>query len=206
MTVSYRRWDADDRVSDEWHVVLTRARRDGVAFTVTDGHRTFAEQQQRFDVFLRVGRPRAARPSPSAPHIRTGQPDHALDVDSLDGGAGRLAAWLRRQGARAHFPVPGEPWHVEVPREDLVRLAARFADPLAAYPARERRWIRAYDRLRRGAHASTPAARERRERLRRLMTRRRKAIWRAAERTGWDRFDRRARYRSLHARTRQEAS
>jgi hypothetical protein len=29
MTVSYRRWDADDRVSDEWHVVLTRARRDG---------------------------------------------------------------------------------------------------------------------------------------------------------------------------------
>ena len=134
MTVSYRRWDADDRVSDEWHVVLTRARRDGVAFTVTDGHRTFAEQQQRFDVFLRVGRPRAARPSPSAPHIRTGRPDHALDVDSLDGGAGRLAAWLRRQGAARTSRCRASPGTSRCPGR--TSCASRPASPTRSPPTR----------------------------------------------------------------------
>ena len=61
-TVEYHRWDADDRVSAEWHAVLTAARRDGVSFTVTDGHRTFAEQADRFAVFQRDG-PSAAAPT-----------------------------------------------------------------------------------------------------------------------------------------------
>jgi len=203
-SVRYRRWDADDRVSEEWHIVLTAARRDGVAFTVTDGHRTLAEQRDRFAVFQRDGAPRAARPSPTAPHIRTGRPDHALDVNALDGGAGRLAAWLRRKGAGATFPVPGESWHLEVPCADLVRLAAALGDPLAGYPAKERRWIRAYDtwiRLKRN-HRDTAEASAQRARLRQLMTRRRKAIWHAAQQTGWDSLNRRDRYRSLLARTR----
>ena len=42
---------------------------------------------------------------------------------------------------------------------------------------------------------------ERRSELRRLMTQRRKAIWRAAKQSGWGRKRRRARYRSLLART-----
>src|SRR5215217_1354500 len=110
--ITYRQWDVDDTVSDHWYVVLSAARRDGVSFTVTDGHRTMAEQQARYDVFLRNGSPTAARPSATAPHIRTGREDHAIDVNALDGGAGRLAAWLRAHGAAASFPVPGEPWHI----------------------------------------------------------------------------------------------
>jgi hypothetical protein len=203
-SINYRRWDADDRVSAEWHAVLTAARRDGVAFVVTDGHRTLAEQADRFAVFQRDGHPVAARPSPMAPHIRTGRPDHAIDVNALDGGAGRLAAWLRRHGAGATFPVPGEAWHIEVPRTDLERLARRVSDPLAGYPAKERRWIRAYARLLKQKHHGhdTAEASQERARLRRLMTTRRKAIWRAAQQTGWNKLNRSARYRSLASLTR----
>lgn len=203
MAVKYRRWDADDRVSAQWYAVLSAAKADGVRFLVTDGHRTMGEQQQRWDTFQRFGRPVAARPSPTAPHIRSGRPDHAIDVNALDGGAGRLAAWLRSHGAGATFPVPGEAWHIEVPREDLERLAARFSDPLAGFPAKERRWINGYDKLVRLKHAGHDPAdgSERRIRLRGLMTARRKAIWRAAHQSGWNHLKRRARYRSLLVRT-----
>jgi hypothetical protein len=203
-SVGYRQWDSDDRVSDEWFAVLSAARREGVAFSVTDGHRTLAEQRDRFAVFQRFGRPVAARPSPTAPHIRTGRPDHAIDVNALDGGAARLAAWLRRKGARATFPVPGEAWHVEVPQPDLERLARRLSDPLAGFPEKERRWIVSYDALRRQKHSGhdTAQASEERARLRRLMTTRRKAIWHAAQTSGWNRLNRSARYEALKSRTR----
>jgi hypothetical protein len=203
-TVDYRQWDADDRVSTEWLAVLNAARRDGIAFMVTDGHRTMAEQRDRYAVYQRFGRPLAARPSPTAPHIRTGRPDHAIDVNSLDGGAGRLAAWLRRKGANATFPVSGEPWHLEVPRADLQRLALQVSDPLSGFPAKERRWIVSYDALvkQKRAGRDTQEAMESRVRLRGLMTARRKAIWHAAQESGWNRLHRSARYEALNSRTR----
>jgi hypothetical protein len=203
MAVKYRRWDADDRVSAQWYAVLSAAKADGVSFLVTDGHRTMAEQQDRWDTYQRFGHPVAARPGPSAPHIRLGRPDHAIDVNALDGGAQRLAAWLRTHGAAASFPVHNEAWHIEVPRDDLERLAKKVADPLAGFPAKERHWIRAYDALVRMKHAGHDPAdgSERRASLRRLMTDRRKAIWRAAQHSGWHQLKRRARYRTLLART-----
>jgi hypothetical protein len=203
MAVTYRQWDSDDRVSAQWFTVLDAARKAGVSFLVTDGRRTLAEQRVAYQRYL-AGGPQAAFPTHWAPHVRTGRPDHALDVDSLDGGAGRLAAWLRRRGARASFPVPREAWHIEVPRDDLVRLADKLADPLAGYPAKERRWIRSYDALMRLKREGRDPADgpERRSELRRLMTNRRKSIWRAAQISGWSKLLRRARYRSLLARTR----
>jgi hypothetical protein len=60
-------------------------------------------------------------------------------VNALDGGTGRLAAWLRRRGAEATFPVPGEAWNIEVPLADLERLARQVSDPLAGFPEKERR-------------------------------------------------------------------
>jgi hypothetical protein len=202
--VEYRQWDSDDRVSEEWFAVLSAARRDGVAFMVTDGHRTMAEQRDRYAVFQRFGRPVAARPSPTAPHIRTGRPDHAIDVNALDGGAARLVAWLRRNGVGATRPVPDEPWHVEAPRPALERLARRLSDPLAGFPEKERRWITSYDRLvaQKRAGRETSEASESRARLRRLMTTRRKAIWHAARESGWERLHRTARYEALKSRTR----
>jgi predicted chitinase len=73
---------------------------------------------------------------------------------------------------------------------------ARPVDRLDGYTASEVRWIREYDRLRR---AKQDEARQRV--LERVMTEQRKRVWRAAQDSGWDRANRRARYRSLLART-----
>jgi hypothetical protein len=193
-TVIYKRFDGH-LVSAEHHTVLTAARRAGIDFELDSGHRTMAEQTllvHEKGVWSPANPHGAAVPSPSAPHIRIGRPDHALDVNSLDGGATRLATWIRARGARVLFTVPPEPWHMEIPLADLVALAHQLGDPLAGYPAEERRLIRAYD--------ARPSLLRRRA-LRKAMTKRRKAIWKAAQQSGWGRANRRARYRSLLART-----
>ncbi len=186
------------RVSSEWAVVLTAAQRAGVSFRLNSGQRTFSEQAALYALY-RSGRGNlAAVPSHTAPHIRTGRPDHALDVDmySQDGVQG-VAGWLRKQGVSVAWTVPGEGWHIETPRRDLARLAKRLADPLAGYTASEARWIREYDRLVRAKRG-----RGRRRVLRRVMTAQRKRVWRAAQGPGgWAAHRRRDRYRSLYART-----
>ena len=107
------------RVSREWHTVLTAARGDGVRFTLNSGRRTLAEQALLYATFLRVGRPLAAKPSRTAPHIRVGRLDHAVDINASDGGAQRFAGWMQDHGLRAAFTVPGEPWHIESTADDL---------------------------------------------------------------------------------------
>lgn len=190
------------RVSSSWAVTLTAAALDGVAFELESGRRIIAEQQTlraRYERFLRGGpwAPVAAKPSCAAPHIDCGHESHALDVRWTDGGVYRLAAWLRKQGCRVAWTVPGEKWHIEVPEEDLLRLARRLRDPLRGFRADEKRWIREYDELKR----RKPRA-ARREELRALMRRRRKEVWRAAQKTGWKKINRRARYEALLARSR----
>jgi predicted chitinase len=68
----------------------------------------------------------------------------------------------------------------------------RPQDRGATYTPAERGWIAEYDH--------TPS-RERQAVLRRVMTEQRKRIWREAQRDGWDRANRRERWRSLRART-----
>lgn len=87
-------------------------------------------------------------------------------------------------------------------RDRLWRITRRYdcrpEDPFAGYTPSELRWIREYDDLKRAGHDAA-----RRRVLRRVMTDQRKRIWRAASSTahGWDHANRRARYRSLLART-----
>lgn len=76
-------------------------------------------------------------------------------------------------------------------------------DPLEGYTDNEKAWIREYDQLRRKNENL-----ERRKELRGKMKEQRKRIWRAAQRAdkggdgkGWDHASRRARWRSLKART-----
>jgi hypothetical protein len=106
-----------NRVSRDWYWVLLGARASGhVAFLVTDGRRTMAEQAARVaaqGIWSPSNPHGAAVPSPTAPHIRIGRQDHALDVNALDGGIDRLRAWLGQQGLPTTLTVPGEPWHVE---------------------------------------------------------------------------------------------
>src|SRR4051795_8044934 len=99
-------------VSDSWSTVLGAARRGGVAFHLNSGRRTMDEQRRLRAKYLasRHGGPPAALaavPSCSAPHIDCGHESHAIDVENHDGGAGRMAKWLRAHGAQAQFTVSG---------------------------------------------------------------------------------------------------
>jgi hypothetical protein len=106
------------------------------------------------------------------------------------------AAWILRHGHRFGWSWDegrrvGEWWHfryVGGHRPRPPRLAHLRPD--------ERRWATEYDRLR-----AAGRDRDRRRVLRRAMRERRKAIWAAAQESGWDRNERRRRYRSLLART-----
>jgi len=85
---------------------------------------------------------------------------------------------------------------LQLRRQREVAMFLKQADPLAGYRDDERRWIREYDALKRAGRGA-----DRREVLRRVMMKRRKTIWAAARKSGWDVAERRARYASLRART-----
>ncbi|HST43098.1 MAG TPA: peptidoglycan-binding protein [Conexibacter sp.] len=123
------------RVSDDWFAVLSAARRAGVRFRLNSGQRTLAEQQRLYDLWQAGIGNLAAVPSATAPHIRTGRQDHALDVDvNVGGGAAGLRQWLRRQGVATSLTVAGEPWHVEADSaDDLHAVARRLAKPLTVF-------------------------------------------------------------------------
>lgn len=106
--------------------------------------------------------------------------------------ADHLLAWDMAGGRR----LPGLTRRRRAERALFLRVDP--VDPLAGYREDEVRWIREFDSLRR----RDPEA-SRLDVLRAVMTKRRKAIWRVAQKPGgWDRAHRRARYRSLVARTR----
>ena len=203
-SVEYRPWRAGDRVSIPWFQVLTAARRDGIAFTLTDGHRTLAEQADRYAVYKRFGRPLAARPSATAPHIRTGRTtmrSTSTRSTAAPGGSPHGCA------ARAH--TPRSPSRARrgtsrCPASISSGWRARSAIRWPASLTMERQLLHSYDGLVRLKHAGrdTAEAAESRSRLRRLMTARRKAIWHAAQTTGWHKLNRSARYAALKSRTR----
>jgi predicted chitinase len=94
----------------------------------------------------------------------------------LNGKASRDTIWRRARGVDCR-PVKPDPW--------------------AGYTANEKRWMHEYDHLR--AHGLD---KPRQAVLRRVMTEQRKRVWHAAQKSGWDKMNRRARYNSLLARSR----
>lgn len=187
-------------VSTAHRIVLRAAERAGVDFELNDGRRTLAVQRARIAKhgLWSPSNPTGAAPArSSSPHVKYGAANHALDVRWDDGGAAHLAAFYRRHGVPMVFNVPAERWHVDPTSESALMAAARrLDDPFAAYPADERRWLHEFDRL-----PKTVAGARRRRVLVRYMVDRRKSVWRAAQESGWDKLNRRARYRSLLART-----
>lgn len=115
------------RVSYKWKVVLKRAAKEGVRFTLNSGQRTMAEQKAlvRLKGLWSPSNPfGAAAPSPFAPHIRVGHANHALDIDSLDGGETRLEKWVESKGVDWVNTVSTESWHGEVSMDGLNKLYA----------------------------------------------------------------------------------
>jgi hypothetical protein len=168
------------RVSAQWATVLNAAAAAGVRFRLNSGQRTFAEQQSLYDQNMSGGRPKpghplTAKPSHTAPHIRTGRQDHAIDVNALDGGETRLQRWLEGQGLKVTNPVPGEAWHMEVPSAQLARFAARLNDrsrALADLRARYDR-VRAAILKREKRGVASPGQRKLLAKLRAMIARRR---------------------------------
>lgn len=91
------------------------------AFNVNEGHRTMARQaelvreQGRYNA---VTNPHgAAEPSATAPHIKSGHPDHALDLDGVDA----FIAAAAHRGVTYRKTVSTESWHVEPDPAQLAR-------------------------------------------------------------------------------------
>jgi hypothetical protein len=127
MAIKYVRFEGK-RVSKKWYVVLRHLRKSGVEFTLNSGKRTMREQWALFRKNMRwdgrrwvpkPGRPLTAYPSPTAPHVRLGRADHALDMDN----ANKVAWHLKhKHGVNPTFPVAGENWHMELPSRELTKL------------------------------------------------------------------------------------
>lgn len=115
-------------VSKLWFIVLTEYRKRGGKFRVNSGRRTLAEQWRLWRAY-KAGGTLAAYPVPSAPHINYNRANHAIDVDMYAVRAGaphRMEKWLRKHGVKATRPVRGEPWHLQVDRAGLLRLARQI--------------------------------------------------------------------------------
>ncbi len=214
MAVHFKTFDGE-QVSVQWYTVLSAARADGVRFRLNEGKRTF-ERQQYFWNCYRTKRCNngnlAARPSHNAPHIRTGRIDHAIDVESADGGAQRLARWMRNNMLPAEFTVRGEPWHIETTAAALRRFHALHAGgkdvrKLRVLTAREKKLVQKryyhYEGLvHEGRTGRGPKyfrhlswARYYKARIAAQM----RSIRRAAKQTGWKWRNRGARYQVLKA-------
>ena len=115
------------RVSRAWWRVLTAAQRQGVSFRLNSGRRTLAEQWALYRAYKAGTGNLAAYPLPTAPHIRVGLPNHAIDVDTnVGGGEDDLQRWLQHRGVRVGNPVWGEPWHMDADLRTLLRLSHRI--------------------------------------------------------------------------------
>jgi hypothetical protein len=149
-------------------------------------YRPLADQQYFWNLFQAGRGNLAARPGTS---------NHGLGL-AVDVASPQMRAVVDKIGrkygfAKAWSDAPTEWWHL-LWRPGRYSAVAKALDPLAGYRADELRWIRAFDK-----HPDVASRRA----LQRRMVKRRDAIERAAKKTGWGKASRKARHRSLAART-----
>lgn len=115
----------NERVSWPLAIGLLAARKGGVRFHVNEGRRTMARQAELLrekGLYNRITNPSgAAWPSPTAPHIKVGRWDHALDLDN----ASAVIGFFRNViGVTLLRTVTTENWHVELAPADKAQLVA----------------------------------------------------------------------------------
>lgn len=123
---------SDEMLSRQWATIVrvyNEQRR--THLEILEGHRTM--ERQRF--FWNCG-PNgccccnncntAAFPSDQAPHIKTGRPDHAVDI--AIGQVQDFVNWASTRGLQPRRVVAGEPWHVELDRRKMHAFYERHAD------------------------------------------------------------------------------
>jgi lysozyme len=112
-----------------------------------------------------------------------------LNAGDRQGAADELLRWSRAGGRVLEGLLSRR-------RAERALFLSSTASPHAVLTARERRMVSEYDRL-----LARGLDRGRRQQLRHAMIAARQRIWRAAKESGWGDFNRRARYRTLLART-----
>lgn len=127
-------------------------------------------------------------PGGIAPNTGIGK---ALRAKQWDRAGNELLKW-DKAGGRA---LPGLTRRRQAERKLFL---TPVKDDMAGYTAAEKRWIKEYDKLK-----AENRDKDRREILRRVMTKQRQEIYRAAEgeKNGWNKANRRRRWNSLKART-----
>lgn len=117
-------------VSRAWAIVLHQMEKDLGPVVVNEGHRTIERQQYFWNCYLcqccNNGN-LAARPTPFAPHIRIGNPAHAIDFADPE----PVMKWLSGKGLQPSRPAGAgtarwEAWHIEVPLARLLWFARKY--------------------------------------------------------------------------------
>lgn len=112
------------RVSRSHYAMLLEAEHRGLISAINQGRRTIAEQWVFWRIYKRDGHPVAAFPSPSAPHIKWGKENHAIDADAPQP-VHHLADFYRSEGVPVAFNVLSEAWHMDTLDEGKLKQAAR---------------------------------------------------------------------------------
>lgn len=117
------RYILDTRLSYYHYVICTEAIRRGIIEPedLNEGRRTMPEQWH----FYRNQPPLAAFPSPNAPHIWKGRPNHAIDSNSWNGSTRRLAHFYESLGVDVVYNAHGENWHWQPVSGAQLRAAAK---------------------------------------------------------------------------------
>lgn len=117
------RFILDTRLSYAHYILCTQAIRQDIIEPedLNEGRRTIREQW----AFYNNQPPLAAFPSPTAPHIKKGLPNHAIDCNSRNGAAKKLADFYTALGVEVAFNVPGELWHMDTLSASQLRAAVK---------------------------------------------------------------------------------
>lgn len=172
MAVKYRKLYFNSRdnelVSEQIFVLLYDIHESRpTGWNVNEGKRTWARQEELVrekGVWSPSNPTGAAAPSHNAPHIWTGRPDHALDLD----GVTVVMQEARRRGVTLTQTIlPNEPWHVVPDAEEL----AYFYKKNRRRVFRQIRINKLEDRVRKQIKTQTKKLRKLKAKLRRLKRR-----------------------------------
>lgn len=123
MAVTYLPYNGEELSRQIYAVFMAYKADTGVTLVLNEGHRTMARQAALVvekGLYNPITNPTgAAWPSPFAPHIRTGRPDHAVDV--LWQLWEQFRVWCAAQGIKVSRPMSSEPWHWEFERASLAK-------------------------------------------------------------------------------------
>lgn len=127
MAVTYMQWGGEELSRAIYAVFQAYQADTGNRLRLTEGHRTMARQAalvREKGLYNPVTNPTgAAWPSPWAPHIRTGNFAHAVDVLWQDWAA--FSNWCQAQGIKVSRPMNSEPWHWEFDKASLAKWFRR---------------------------------------------------------------------------------